>query len=263
MASTCRSPGAEIARGAFVPSAVLITLAVAVAGLPAPARAMHLAEGTLPAGWSAAWWAVTAVGLAVALDRLRGRAARDAIARPLTGTMAAFVLVLSSIPIPVPVAGSSGHACGTGLAAILIGPVADAPRRLRHALLSGLSKGTAASPPSARTRSRWGSPAPSRAGAPSGCAPRGVAHPRRGAGAGFVRQRRDLRRGDAAAGARPPWRGLADACRRGRWGPPSCRCSCRSPSSRARSRGRAAAPLRRRPDLLAGSASWRRRRTGA
>ncbi len=122
MVHTCRSSGAEIARGAFVPSAVLTTLTVAIAALPAPARAMHLAEGTLPAGWSAAWWAVTAAGLAVALDRLRGRAARDAIARPLTGTMAAFVLVLSSIPIPVPVAGSSGHACGTGLAAVLIGP---------------------------------------------------------------------------------------------------------------------------------------------
>lgn len=122
MVHTCRSSGAEIARGAFVPSAVLTSLTVAIAGLPAPARAMHLAEGTLPVGWSTAWWAVTASALTLALRRLSGRAARDAIARPLTGTMAAFILVLSSIPIPVPVAGSSGHACGTGLAAVLIGP---------------------------------------------------------------------------------------------------------------------------------------------
>lgn len=124
MARTCRSPGAEIARRAFVPSAAPLTLTVAavVVALPTPARAMHLAEGALPAAWAAAWWALTVLALAVALGRLRDRAARDSIARPLTGTMAALIFVLSSLPIPVPVAGSSGHACGTGLAAVLIGP---------------------------------------------------------------------------------------------------------------------------------------------
>jgi cobalt/nickel transport system permease protein len=124
MARTCRSTGAVIARRATVPFTPLPLLAVAVAtaSVPLPARAMHLADGTLPAAWTGVWWALAVAGLALALGRLRARATRDALAAPLTGTMAALILVLSSIPIPVPVAGSSGHACGTGLAAILIGP---------------------------------------------------------------------------------------------------------------------------------------------
>lgn len=120
MARTCRSTDAEIVRRATVASAVPLFAALLAA--PSPARAMHLAEGTLPAAWSVGWWALTAAALAVALARLRKRAARDAIARPLTGTLAALIFVLSSIPIPVPVAGSAGHACGTGLAAVMVGP---------------------------------------------------------------------------------------------------------------------------------------------
>ena len=120
MARTCRSPGAEIARGAFTQS--VVPFAAVAACFPFPARAMHLEDGVLPAGGAAAWWALALLALAVALRRLSTRAARDALARPLTGTMAALIFVLSSIPIPVPVAGSSGHACGTGLAAILVGP---------------------------------------------------------------------------------------------------------------------------------------------
>jgi cobalt/nickel transport system permease protein len=121
MALACRSTGAEIARRANAPLAAL-PFAFAIAAAPAPARAMHLAEGTLPAGWSAAWWTLAVTAMAIALARLRRRSAVDRIARPLTGTMAALIFVLSSLPIPVPVAGSSGHACGTGLAAALIGP---------------------------------------------------------------------------------------------------------------------------------------------
>lgn len=120
MARTCRSPGAEIARGAFVHSVAFLMFAVAA--LPTPARAMHLDEGVLPLGWAALWWALAVLALGAALARLRARSRRDAIARPLTATMAALIFVLSSIPIPVPIAGSSGHACGTGLSAIVIGP---------------------------------------------------------------------------------------------------------------------------------------------
>lgn len=122
MARTCRSPGAEIARGATAPFVVIPIATVAIAAAPSPALAMHLAEGTLPAGWSMAWWGVTAVGLTLALAWLRVRTTRDRIAAPLTGTLAALIFVLSSLPIPVPVAGSTGHACGTGLAAALVGP---------------------------------------------------------------------------------------------------------------------------------------------
>jgi cobalt/nickel transport system permease protein len=122
MVHTCRSSGAEIARGAFVPSAVLTTLTVAIAGLPAPARAMHLADGILPLGWAALWSAVTAAFVAIALARLRARARSDRRTRPLVAMVAALVFVLSCMPIPVPVVGTCSHPCGTGLAALLVGP---------------------------------------------------------------------------------------------------------------------------------------------
>jgi cobalt/nickel transport system permease protein len=122
MARTCRSTSAEIARGAITIRWPLSVVALGCALLPRPAAAMHLADGILPAGWTVAWWSAAALLAAAALGRLRSRAGTDRIATPLTGTMAALVFVLSSLPIPVGVAGSTGHACGTGLAAIVIGP---------------------------------------------------------------------------------------------------------------------------------------------
>jgi cobalt/nickel transport system permease protein len=42
--------------------------------------------------------------------------------KPLVAMVAAVVFVLSAMPIPVPFAGTCSHPCGTGLAAILVGP---------------------------------------------------------------------------------------------------------------------------------------------
>jgi cobalt/nickel transport system permease protein len=41
----------------------------------------------------------------------------------LLGLMAAVVFIISCMPIPVPSAGTCSHPCGTGLAAILVGPL--------------------------------------------------------------------------------------------------------------------------------------------
>jgi cobalt/nickel transport system permease protein len=43
--------------------------------------------------------------------------------KPLVGLMAAVVFVISCMPIPVPTAGTCSHPCGTGIAAILVGPL--------------------------------------------------------------------------------------------------------------------------------------------
>lgn len=122
MAHACRSPGAEIARRAFENPSSLFLVAVGSAIAPSPARAMHLADGILPLGWAALWSAVALVFVAIALARMRTRARADRRTRPLVAMVAALVFLLSCMPIPVPLVGTCSHPCGTGLAALLIGP---------------------------------------------------------------------------------------------------------------------------------------------
>ncbi|MGK3989582.1 energy-coupling factor ABC transporter permease [Sorangium sp. So ce136] len=87
-----------------------------------PAAAMHLAEGVLPLGWCAVWNALALPFVAIALHLLRQRTQRDAFYKPFVGLIAAAVFAISCMPVPVPTAGTCSHPCGTGLAAVLIGP---------------------------------------------------------------------------------------------------------------------------------------------
>ncbi len=125
MPPACRSSGAEIARAA--PRSLRRALAapafaVMALVLPRPARAMHLADGILPLGWAALWSGVAAVAVGIGLARLRRRASADRSVRPLVALVASLVFVLSCMPIPVPVVGTCSHPCGTGIAALLVGP---------------------------------------------------------------------------------------------------------------------------------------------
>jgi cobalt/nickel transport system permease protein len=128
MAPACRSSGAEIARAAttssspFLRALALPAFALASLAAPVPARAMHLADGILPLRWAALWSGIAAVAVAVALVRLRQRTAEDRRVRPLVALVAALVFVLSCMPIPVPFVGTCSHPCGTGLAALIVGP---------------------------------------------------------------------------------------------------------------------------------------------
>jgi cobalt/nickel transport system permease protein len=97
----------------------LIALFLAAA---APAHAMHISEGILPFNWAALWFAVAAPFVAVGLKRLNALSRDDLSMKPLVGLMAAVVFVISCMPIPVPTAGTCSHPCGTGIAAILVGP---------------------------------------------------------------------------------------------------------------------------------------------
>ena len=83
---------------------------------------MHLAEGVLPAQWSIVWAVPAAAFTAVGVKKLRDRTKEVPNFKALTGLVGAFVFALSLLPIPVPVAGSVSHPCGTPLAAILLGP---------------------------------------------------------------------------------------------------------------------------------------------
>ncbi len=125
MPLACGLSGAEIARRARerfssgIPWVLVAGIAIA---LPLPARAMHLADGILPLGWAATFTAAALPFPAVALGLLRRRAEGDSRLKPLVAMVAAAVFLLSAMPIPVPVIGTCSHPCGSGLAAVLVGP---------------------------------------------------------------------------------------------------------------------------------------------
>jgi cobalt/nickel transport system permease protein len=83
---------------------------------------MHLADGILPFRWAAGFSLLALPVVAIALVRLRQRAATDLRLKPLVAMVAAAVFLLSALPIPVPFTGTCSHPCGTGLAALLVGP---------------------------------------------------------------------------------------------------------------------------------------------
>jgi cobalt/nickel transport system permease protein len=86
------------------------------------AHAMHISEGILPANWAVLWFIVALPFVAWGLYELKKRSRSDFSFKPLVGLMAAVVFIISCMPIPVPTAGTCSHPCGTGLAAIILGP---------------------------------------------------------------------------------------------------------------------------------------------
>lgn len=87
---------------------------------------MHIMEGFLPAGQALAWGAVSAPVVALGLRSIGRRSKETPELKMLLGVSAAFTFVLSALKLPS-VTGSCSHPTGTGLGAILFGPVAMAP----------------------------------------------------------------------------------------------------------------------------------------
>jgi cobalt/nickel transport system permease protein len=86
------------------------------------AHAMHISEGILPWNWALLWFVVAMPFGAYGLYRLKKQASLDLSFKPLVGLMAAVVFIISCMPVPVPLAGTCSHPCGTGIAGILLGP---------------------------------------------------------------------------------------------------------------------------------------------
>jgi cobalt/nickel transport system permease protein len=91
--------------------------------LATPAHAMHISEGILPLNWAGLWFAVAAPFVVLGIRRLNTMAHDDLAIKPLVGLLAAVVFVISCLPIPVPTAGTCSHPCGTGISAVLLGPL--------------------------------------------------------------------------------------------------------------------------------------------
>lgn len=90
--------------------------------MPRPALAMHISEGILPLPWAALWYVVAIGFVALGLREIRIRSEQNPQYKSFLGLVGAAVFVISCLPIPVPITGTSSHPAGTGLAAILIGP---------------------------------------------------------------------------------------------------------------------------------------------
>jgi cobalt/nickel transport system permease protein len=101
----------------------LIPITLAAWLCPRDASAMHLADGILPAPWWLAWTALVAPFVVVAWRRFDASQLRDPRRGPMVAMVAAAVFAISCMPVPIPVVGSCSHPCGTGLAAIVLGPL--------------------------------------------------------------------------------------------------------------------------------------------
>ena len=101
----------------------IVLLTLACLSVATPALAMHISEGILPFSFALFWFFAVAPFVALGVWRLKALAREDLSLKPLVGLLAAVVFIISCMPIPVPTAGTCSHPCGTGVAAILVGPL--------------------------------------------------------------------------------------------------------------------------------------------
>jgi cobalt/nickel transport system permease protein len=85
-------------------------------------QAMHIMEGFLPPTWCVIWFAVATPFWVMGFRHISQLVAQKPETRLLLGLSGAFAFVLSALKIPS-VTGSSSHPTGTGLGAILFGPM--------------------------------------------------------------------------------------------------------------------------------------------
>ncbi|UQZ81709.1 Cobalt transport protein CbiM precursor [Paenibacillus konkukensis] len=89
---------------------------------PESAYAMHIMEGFLPMGWAIFWWVAFIPFFVLGLRALRKITKETPELKIMLGLAGAFTFVLSALKIPS-VTGSSSHPTGTGLGAVMFGPL--------------------------------------------------------------------------------------------------------------------------------------------
>ncbi len=89
---------------------------------PESAYAMHIMEGFLPVGWAIFWWVAFLPFFFLGLRALIKITKENPELKIMLGLAGAFTFVLSALKIPS-VTGSSSHPTGTGLGAVMFGPL--------------------------------------------------------------------------------------------------------------------------------------------
>ncbi len=119
-------PGADFTSATSKSPQVRLLCAVAIVAAsvlePSCAHAMHLADGVISGRWCALWAFVALPFVVVALRNWGRERAAGHGNTPLVAMLGAAVFAISCMPVPVPTAGTCSHPCGTGLAAIFVGP---------------------------------------------------------------------------------------------------------------------------------------------
>lgn len=83
---------------------------------------MHIQDGFIAGKWAVGWYGVTAVFAARGIYEINRRSRDIQMFKPLLGLFSAAVFIISLLPVPLPGLGTSSHAAGTPMAAILTGP---------------------------------------------------------------------------------------------------------------------------------------------
>jgi cobalt/nickel transport system permease protein len=89
----------------------------------APAYGMHIMEGYLPVRWAIFWWLVALPFMVLGVRSLTRITKANPELKLLLALAGAFTFVLSALKMPS-VTGSCSHPTGTGLGAVLFGPLA-------------------------------------------------------------------------------------------------------------------------------------------
>lgn len=89
---------------------------------PQTAYGMHIMEGFLPVGWAIFWWAAFLPFFILGVRALIKITKEHPELKIMLGLAGAFTFVLSALKIPS-VTGSSSHPTGTGLGAVMFGPL--------------------------------------------------------------------------------------------------------------------------------------------
>lgn len=90
--------------------------------IPYNAYAMHIAEGYLTLNWVIFYFILAAPFIVLSIIELRKLIKKNHDIKMLLALMAAYVFMMSALKLPS-VTGSSSHPTGTGLGAIVFGPI--------------------------------------------------------------------------------------------------------------------------------------------
>lgn len=90
--------------------------------IPVNAYAMHIAEGYLPLNWCIFYFVLSAPFIYFSIKELKNIISKNSDVKMLLALMAAYVFMMSAMKLPS-VTGSSSHPTGTGLGAIIFGPI--------------------------------------------------------------------------------------------------------------------------------------------
>ncbi|WP_442878516.1 energy-coupling factor ABC transporter permease [Clostridium sp.] len=101
----------------FVVFAFMLALTI-----PMNAYAMHIAEGAISLNWCLFYFLVSAPFIILSIRELRKLIKKNSDVKMLLGLMAAYIFMMSAMKLPS-VTGSSSHPTGTGLGAIIFGPI--------------------------------------------------------------------------------------------------------------------------------------------